>query len=194
MSCSKAQQSQQYCFSHTWLNKLILQRLKCKYIIKDWIRRLHNRESYFHLLWTVDRFRPSSRFHSFLENTWTFLFICIYYVVTFLWLMWVDWVGVGVQRMREKGCELTQCLMNEWCLWLLGEETSFNMSLEGRFCWSRGGENMWGMVCGRERPLGTEKSDDRGRHKSTHCRKATPSSPFIVAVTIQHTHCRVWPR
>lgn len=28
---------------------------------------------------------------------------------------------------------------------------------------------MWGMVCGRKRPLGIEKSDDHGRHESTDC-------------------------
>jgi len=36
----------------------------------------------------------------------------------------------------------SQCLMNEGCLWLLGQESSFNMSSErrpGRLCWSRVG-------------------------------------------------------
>lgn len=52
------------------------------------------------------------------------------------------------------------CLMNEGCLWLLGEESSFNVSPErgpGRLYWSGVQSDMWGMVCGRRALLGTEK-------------------------------------
>lgn len=43
------------------------------------------------------------------------------------------------------------------------------------------------MVCGRKRPLGIEKSDDHGRHKSTDCLWVTKSSPNCVAVSAAHT-------
>lgn len=81
------------------------------------------------------------------------------------------------------------CLMNEGCLWLLGEESGFNMSLErgpGRLYWSRAGryvrDGIW-----QEETVGHRKSDDHGRQKSTNCLWVTQNSPFHVPVTTTHT-------
>lgn len=56
------------------------------------------------------------------------------------------WSGAGCEGFGERGgvrlCAHSRCLMNEGCLWLLGEESSFNMSLESgpaRLYWSRVG-------------------------------------------------------
>lgn len=60
-----------------------------------------------------------------------------------LWIFSVSWVGAGCVGIGKGGLwAQSWCLMNEGCLWLLGKESSFNMSLErgqGRLYWSRVG-------------------------------------------------------
>lgn len=81
---------------------------------------------------------------------------------------------------RLECCELThrnwwmRCVLGCWerrvaliCHWRGGPERS-------------GSEGVWGMVCGRRRPSGVEKSDDQGKHKHTDRLRVT-MPPFLHA-------------
>lgn len=72
-----------------------------------------------------------------------FYFFFFFLFCFLLWIFLVSWVGAGCVGTWERGLWAhSWCLMNEGCLWLLGEESSFNMSLErgpGWLYWSRRG-------------------------------------------------------
>lgn len=124
----------------------------------------------------------------------TIAFLCSPFSIdflTFYCIFYVSWVVCGLCR-DLGGLWAHSCFeMNEGCLWLQGEKSGFNMSLEGGHWGSTGARwrDMWGMVCGRKGPLGIEKSDDDGRHEG--CLWVAQSSPFWVLVTTAHTgRCR----
>lgn len=68
MPCLTAQQTQQHYLSHTWLNKLMSQWLKCKYIIKAEFRDFHKHwyqqlwKQFPYVLWILSRFTSPTFF------------------------------------------------------------------------------------------------------------------------------------